>query len=105
VSWYAFKVVAKHAGNGGTFGAEVEQPTQLIKDLDATFPPPIRVESYCIYEAENLIVWVWPRSSAEGISIFVAATKSLKRSQIPAGLWAIAQNASHRHGIFAPQQS
>jgi uncharacterized protein (TIGR02996 family) len=105
VSWYALGVVADYAGNGGTFGADVEQPTQLIKDLDATFPPPIRVESYCIYEAENLIVWVWPRSSTEGISIFVAAAKSLERSQIPAELWAIVPSAPYRRGIFAPQQS
>jgi uncharacterized protein (TIGR02996 family) len=105
VSWYALKVVANYAGNGGSFRADVEQPTKLIKDLDATFPLPIRVESYCIYEAENLIVWVWPSSFTEGISIFVAAAKSLERSQFPVELWAIVPGAPSRHGIFAPQQS
>jgi uncharacterized protein (TIGR02996 family) len=105
VSWYALKVAAKYAGNGGTLGTDVEQPTELIQELDATFPPSIRVEAYRIYEAENLIVWVWPRSSAEGISISVAAAKPLEPSQIPAGLWAIVPSAWSRHGIFASQQS
>jgi uncharacterized protein (TIGR02996 family) len=105
VSWYAVKVIFEYAGNGGSFRTHAEQPTTLIEDLDATFPLPIRVESFRIYESENLMVWVRSHPPTEGISIFVAAAKPLERSQIPAGLWAIVPSAPSRHGIFAPQQS
>ncbi len=90
---------------GGGFGTEVADPSKLIRDLRATFPVQARFGDTELFEAENILVRLYPPEWAPRTRIDVEVAKPLPREAIPAFLWEYTRNGGSFHGMFCPPRA
>jgi hypothetical protein len=91
--------------DGGGFGTSIADRARLLRDLKATFPVHCRWEKLEIFEAENVLVRVGPRSyTAPGGYLSVEVFKPLPREAVPELLWEYTRGGGSFHGMFIPER-
>jgi hypothetical protein len=101
VTSFALEYVLAYArGDGGGFGTEVAEPTQLIRDLMITFPVRCRLGQVEFFEMENIQVRLSPSHRGRGSRLVVAIARPIPREAIPAFFWDYTHNGGSFHGIF-----
>jgi hypothetical protein len=87
-------------GEGGGFGTEVDEPAELLRDLEATFPVRTRFGETEVFETDNVLVRLYPSHWGPGRRIVVEVAKPVALEAIPAFLWDHVRNGGSFHGLF-----
>ena len=100
---FVFEYVMSYThAEGGGLSTDVDEPANLIRDLTATFPVQTRFGRMAIFEAENILVRLYPSRWTSGNRIVVEVAKPLEREAIPAFLWDYTRNGGAFRGLFTP---
>ena len=100
-----YYVLAYASGEGGGFGTLVADPTRLVQQLAATFPIHCSVGSTEIFEAENILVRLFPAYWDTGIQLEVEIAKPLPLEVVPAFLWDHTTSGGRFHGMFTSREA
>jgi uncharacterized protein (TIGR02996 family) len=92
-----------HAAGGG-FHTIIAKPAKLIRNLRVTFPVRSKFGQTEFFEAENILVRLYPSHGGAGRRIVVEVAKPLPREAIPAFLWDYTGNGGSFHGMFIPAE-
>ncbi len=91
------------SGRGGGFRVPAPDPAGLIRELEAAFPVRCRFGDTEIFEADNILVWVFPDFGQAGPWLGVELARPMPREAVPAFLWDQARRGrGMRHGMFIP---
>lgn len=102
VTAFAIRLVINHIDRVNGFVAQVEQLADLYRHLNRDFPSHVKFGGCEWDESDNLFVEVKPIPGRRGVFyLFVRASDSIRREQIPEFLWRYARLSDSPSGIFA----
>jgi uncharacterized protein (TIGR02996 family) len=87
---------------GGGFSTDVADPAGLRSQLTAAFPVSSRFGQVELFEADNILVRLYPSHWTAGVRLQVEVATPLPPEKIPALLWDHSHNGGSFYGLFTP---